>query len=64
MKNTWHRSKRGWESADPVPTPRRQPVEERDRVENYAALLRKTGRGDEAERMEARAMAIRGKHAK
>ncbi len=32
-------------------------------LENYAALLRKTGRGDEAAKMEARAKAIRAKHA-
>ena len=32
-------------------------------LENYAALLRKTGRGDEAAKMEARAEAIRAKHA-
>ena len=32
-------------------------------LENYADLLRKTGRGVEAERLEARAKAIRGKHA-
>ena len=30
----------------------------------YAALLRKTGRGDEAAKMEARAKAIRAKHAR
>ena len=30
-------------------------------LENYAALLRQTGRADEAERMEARAKAIRAK---
>ncbi len=30
---------------------------------NYAALLRKTGRSDEAARMEARAKAIRAKRA-
>ncbi len=30
----------------------------------YAALLRKTGRGDEAAKMEARAEAIRAKHAR
>ncbi len=33
-------------------------------LENYAALLRKTGRDAEAARMEARAKAIRAKHAK
>ncbi len=33
-------------------------------LENYARLLRATGRSDEAERMEARAKAIRAKHAK
>ncbi len=32
-------------------------------LENYAALLRVTARVDEAERMEARAKAIRAKHA-
>ncbi len=32
-------------------------------LENYAALLRKTGRGAEAKRLEARAKAIRAKHA-
>ncbi len=32
-------------------------------LENYADLLRKTGRGDEAAKMEARAKAIRAKHA-
>ncbi len=32
-------------------------------LENYAALLRKTRRGAEAENMEARAKAIRAKHA-
>ncbi len=32
-------------------------------LENYAAMLRKTGRGDEAAKMEARAKAIRAKHA-
>ncbi len=32
-------------------------------LENYAALLRKTGRSDEAARMEARAKAIRAKRA-
>ena len=32
-------------------------------LENYAALLRKTGRNAEAEEMEARAKAIRAKHA-
>ena len=31
--------------------------------ENYAALLRETGRDAEAARMEARAKAIRAKHA-
>ncbi len=31
---------------------------------NYAALLRKTGRGTEAVKLEARAKAIRAKHAK
>ena len=31
-------------------------------LENYAALLRATGRNDEAERMEARAKVIRVKH--
>ena len=31
-------------------------------LENYAALLRKTGRGAEAENMEAHAKAIRAKH--
>ncbi len=30
---------------------------------NYAALLRKTGRGTEASKLEARAKAIRAKHA-
>ena len=30
-------------------------------LENYAALLRQTARADEAERMEARAKAIRAK---
>ena len=30
---------------------------------NYAALLRKMNRGAEAEKMEARAQAIRAKHA-
>ena len=33
-------------------------------LENYADLLRKTGRDAEAENMEARAKAIRAKHAK
>ncbi len=32
-------------------------------LDNYARLLRKTGRGDEAARMEARARAIRAKNA-
>ena len=32
-------------------------------LENYAALLRKTGRGNEAAKLEARAKAIRAKHA-
>ncbi|MEE8084698.1 MAG: tetratricopeptide repeat protein [Alphaproteobacteria bacterium] len=32
-------------------------------LENYAALLRTTGRGNEAVAMEARAKAIRTKHA-
>ena len=32
-------------------------------LENYADLLRKTGRGPEAENMEARAKAIRAKRA-
>ncbi len=32
-------------------------------LENYAALLRDTGRGTEAGNMEARAKAIRAKHA-
>ncbi|MCH7977655.1 MAG: tetratricopeptide repeat protein [Acidobacteria bacterium] len=32
-------------------------------LENYADLLRKTGRDDEAAEMEARAEAIRAKHA-
>ncbi len=32
-------------------------------LENYAALLRKTGRGTEATKMEARAKAVRAKHA-
>ncbi len=31
-------------------------------LENYAALLRKTGRADEAAEMEARAKAIRAKY--
>ncbi len=33
-------------------------------LENYAVLLRKTGRSSEATEMEARAKAIRAKHAK
>ena len=33
-------------------------------LENYAALLRDTGRSAEAAKMEARAKAIRAKHAK
>ena len=33
-------------------------------LENYAALLGETGRGAEATKMEARAKAIRAKHAK
>ena len=33
-------------------------------LENYADLLRKTGRDDEAKELEARAKAIRSKHAK
>ena len=33
-------------------------------LENYAALLRKTERSTEATKMEARAKAIRAKHAK
>ncbi len=33
-------------------------------LENYAVLLRATGRSDEAAKMEARAEAIRAKHAK
>ncbi len=33
-------------------------------LENYAALLRDTGRGDSATMMELRAKAIRAKHAK
>ncbi len=33
-------------------------------LENYAALLRKTGRTTEATKMEARARAIRAKHAR
>ena len=33
------------------------------RLENYAALLRETGRPDNAEELEARAKAIRAKHA-
>ena len=32
-------------------------------LENYAALLRQTARANEAARMEARAKAIRAKHA-
>ncbi len=32
-------------------------------LENYAALRRETGRSDEAAKMEARAEAIRAKHA-
>ena len=32
-------------------------------LENYAELLRKMGRDEEAEKMEARAKAIRAKHA-
>ncbi len=32
-------------------------------LKNYAALLRKTGRATEASKMEARAKAIRAKHA-
>ncbi len=32
-------------------------------LQNYAALLRKTGRGTEATKMEARAKAIRAKRA-
>ena len=32
-------------------------------LENYAALLRKTGRGTEADKLEARAKVIRAKHA-
>ena len=32
-------------------------------LEYYAALLRETGRGDEATEMDARAKAIRAKHA-
>ena len=32
-------------------------------LQNYAALLRKTGRSSEATEMEARAKAIRAKHA-
>ena len=31
-------------------------------LENYAALLRETGRGAEANKMEARAEAMRAKH--
>ena len=34
------------------------------RLEHYAALLRKIGRSDETIKMEARAKAIRAKHAK
>ena len=33
-------------------------------LENYAALLRETGRGEAAEKLEARAKAIRARHAK
>ena len=33
-------------------------------LENYSALMRKTGRSDEAAALEARAKAIRAKHAK
>ena len=33
-------------------------------LENYAALLRETGRGAEATKMEARVEAIRAKHAR
>ncbi len=33
-------------------------------LQNYAALLRQTGRSTEAENMEARAKAIRAKHAR
>ena len=33
-------------------------------LKGYAALLRKTGRGDEATMMELRAKAIRAKHAR
>ncbi len=33
-------------------------------LENYAALLRKAGRGEEAAKLEARAKAIRAKHAR
>ena len=33
-------------------------------LENYAAPLRKTGRGDDAAKMEVRAKAIWAKHAK
>ncbi len=33
-------------------------------LENYAALLRKTGRGNEAAKLEARAKAIRARHAR
>ncbi len=32
-------------------------------LENYAGLLRETGRSEEAEELEARAKAIRAKHA-
>ena len=32
-------------------------------LENYAALLRETGRGAEANKLEARAKAIRARHA-
>ena len=33
-------------------------------LENYAALVRKTGRGNEAAKLEASAKAIRAKHAR
>ncbi len=33
-------------------------------IENYAALLRETGRSAEADKLEARAKAIRARHAK
>ena len=33
-------------------------------LENYARLLRKTGRSDEVAKLEARAKAIRAKHAR